>query len=54
MRQATGVEFPITARLGVADVVDGGLPLADGLAIAQRLSADGLDGLEVTYGVMTS
>jgi len=54
VRQATGVGFPITARLGVADVVDGGLTLADGLAIAQRLSADGLDGLEVTYGVMTS
>ena len=54
VRHATGAEFPITARLGVADVVAGGLALADGLAIAQRLAAAGLDGIEVTYGVMTS
>ena len=54
VRHAAGVDFPVTARLGVADVVAGGLNLTDGLAIAQRLAAAGLDGLEVTYGVMTS
>ena len=54
MRQATGADFPVTARLGVADVVEGGLSLPDGLAIARQLAAEGLDGLEVTYGVMTS
>ena len=54
VRQATGSDFPITARLGLADTVEGGLSLPDGLAIARRLAAAGLNGLEVTYGVMTS
>jgi 2,4-dienoyl-CoA reductase-like NADH-dependent reductase (Old Yellow Enzyme family) len=54
VRRATSADFPITARLGVADVVDGGLTLPDGLAIARQLAADGLHALEVTYGVMTS
>jgi 2,4-dienoyl-CoA reductase-like NADH-dependent reductase (Old Yellow Enzyme family) len=56
VRQATGGRLPITARLGVADAdaVVGGLTLADGLAIGRLLAAEGLDGLEVTYGVMTS
>lgn len=53
-RRAVGRDFPITARLGVADVITGGLTLNDGLAIAQQLAAEGLDALEVTYGVMTS
>ena len=54
VRHATGADFPITARLGVADAVAGGLALDDGIAIARRLAAAGLDGLEVTYGVMAS
>jgi 2,4-dienoyl-CoA reductase-like NADH-dependent reductase (Old Yellow Enzyme family) len=54
VRQATGGDFPITARLGVADALPGGLTLDDGIAIARQLAAAGLDGLEVTYGVMTS
>jgi 2,4-dienoyl-CoA reductase-like NADH-dependent reductase (Old Yellow Enzyme family) len=54
VRGATGADFPITARLGVADAVAGGLPLNDGLAIARQLAEIGLNGLEVTYGVMTS
>lgn len=54
VRRAVGPDYPVTARLGVADAVDGGLALTDGLAIAARLAALGLDALEVTYGVMTS
>jgi 2,4-dienoyl-CoA reductase-like NADH-dependent reductase (Old Yellow Enzyme family) len=54
VRRAAGADFPVTARLGVADVVADGLVLGDGLAIARQLAAEGLDGLEVTYGVMTS
>jgi 2,4-dienoyl-CoA reductase-like NADH-dependent reductase (Old Yellow Enzyme family) len=53
VRAAVGADFPITARLGMADVVAGGLSLGGGVAIARRLAAGGLDGLEVTYGVMT-
>jgi 2,4-dienoyl-CoA reductase-like NADH-dependent reductase (Old Yellow Enzyme family) len=54
VREATGADFPITARLGIADAVEGGLTLESGLAIARQLAAAGLDALEVTYGVMTS
>jgi 2,4-dienoyl-CoA reductase-like NADH-dependent reductase (Old Yellow Enzyme family) len=54
VRRATGDDFPVTARLGIADVVADGLALSDGLAIARQLAAEGLDGIEVTYGVMTS
>jgi 2,4-dienoyl-CoA reductase-like NADH-dependent reductase (Old Yellow Enzyme family) len=53
VRAAVGAGFPLTTRLGMADVVDGGLTLPDGVAIARRLAAEGLDGLEVTYGIMT-
>jgi len=54
VRRSTGADFPVTARLGVADAVADGLPLGEGLGIARQLAAEGLDGLEVTYGVMTS
>jgi 2,4-dienoyl-CoA reductase-like NADH-dependent reductase (Old Yellow Enzyme family) len=54
VRRATGVDFPITARLGLADAVADGLALNDGLSIARRLAAEGVAALEVTYGVMTS
>jgi len=54
MRRATGVDFPVTARLGLADAVADGLAISDGLSIARQLAAEGLAALEVTYGVMTS
>ena len=54
VRRATGADFPITARLGLADAVANGLTLSDGLAIARQLAAEGVAALEVTYGVMTS
>jgi 2,4-dienoyl-CoA reductase-like NADH-dependent reductase (Old Yellow Enzyme family) len=54
VRRATGADFPITARLGLADAVANGLALSDGLAIARQLAAEGIGALEVTYGVMTS
>jgi 2,4-dienoyl-CoA reductase-like NADH-dependent reductase (Old Yellow Enzyme family) len=54
VREATGPDFPITARLGLADAVSNGLTVEDGLAIARQLAARGLAALEVTYGVMTS
>jgi 2,4-dienoyl-CoA reductase-like NADH-dependent reductase (Old Yellow Enzyme family) len=54
VRGATGADFPVTARLGVADTVPGGLELNEGFGIARLLEAEGLDAIEVTYGVMTS
>jgi 2,4-dienoyl-CoA reductase-like NADH-dependent reductase (Old Yellow Enzyme family) len=54
VREAAGPDFPITARLGLADAVKSGLSLDDGLSIARQLAARGLAALEVTYGIMTS
>jgi 2,4-dienoyl-CoA reductase-like NADH-dependent reductase (Old Yellow Enzyme family) len=54
VREATGPNLPITARLGLADTVSNGLKLEEGLSIARQLAARGLAALEVTYGVMTS
>jgi 2,4-dienoyl-CoA reductase-like NADH-dependent reductase (Old Yellow Enzyme family) len=54
VREATAPDFPITARLGLADAVSNGLAVEDGLDIARQLAAHGLAALEVTYGVMTS
>ena len=54
VRRATGADFPITARLGLADAVTDGLVLSDGLSIARKLAAEGVAALEVTYGVMAS
>jgi 2,4-dienoyl-CoA reductase-like NADH-dependent reductase (Old Yellow Enzyme family) len=54
IRRAVGADFPVTARLGLADAVTEGLVLSDGLWIARQLTAAGLDAIEVTYGVMTS
>ena len=54
VREATGPNFPITARLGLADTVSNGLKLEEGVSIGRQLAARGLAALEVTYGVMTS
>jgi 2,4-dienoyl-CoA reductase-like NADH-dependent reductase (Old Yellow Enzyme family) len=54
VRRATSADFPVTARLGLADAVTDGLTMGDGLSIARQLAAEGIAALEVTYGVMTS
>lgn len=54
IRDAVGNDMPVTIRLGVADMIDDGLTLEQGLDIAQRLEADGIDALEVSYGMMSS
>lgn len=54
IRDAVGPDMPVTIRLGVADMVDDGLTLDDGLAIAADLERDGVDALEVSYGMMSS
>lgn len=54
VRAATGEDFAITARIGLADTLDGGLVLEQGVGIAKRLAREGLSAIEVTYGVLTS
>ena len=54
VRDTVGPEMPVTARVGVADSVDGGLAVEDGVALVGRLRERGLDAVEPTLGVMAS
>jgi 2,4-dienoyl-CoA reductase-like NADH-dependent reductase (Old Yellow Enzyme family) len=53
MREQVGDSYPILIKLGIADspeTVPGGLTRDDGLRIVSRLSALGLDGVEISGG----
>ncbi len=54
VRQTVGSNVPVTARIGVTDAVAGGLSMEEGLAHIKTLRAEGLDAVEVTYGLMNS
>jgi 2,4-dienoyl-CoA reductase-like NADH-dependent reductase (Old Yellow Enzyme family) len=54
VRQSVGPDFPVTARLGIADAVPGGLEETEGLAIAKQMAEQGLAAIEVSYGIMDS
>jgi 2,4-dienoyl-CoA reductase-like NADH-dependent reductase (Old Yellow Enzyme family) len=51
VRAALGDELPLLVKLNVRDGVRGGLELDQGIAIAERLAAIGVDALEVSAGV---
>jgi 2,4-dienoyl-CoA reductase-like NADH-dependent reductase (Old Yellow Enzyme family) len=52
VRSAVGRDFPISARVGVADSIEGGLQASEGVARAALLAQRGVDAIEVSYGVM--
>jgi 2,4-dienoyl-CoA reductase-like NADH-dependent reductase (Old Yellow Enzyme family) len=54
VRGAVGPDYPVSARVGVADSLAGGLTMEEGVARAAALAARGLDAVEVSYGVMSS
>ena len=54
VRAAVGADFPVTVRLGMADTVAPGLVLEESLALAAQLAHEGLDGIEVSLGIMRS
>ena len=54
IRNKVGDDFPVTARIGITDAIDGGLELSESIERIKQLSALGLDGVEVSYGVMRS
>jgi 2,4-dienoyl-CoA reductase-like NADH-dependent reductase (Old Yellow Enzyme family) len=54
VRRAVGSGFAVTARVGVADSIDGGLTAAEGVTRAAQLAQRGIDAIEVSYGVMSS
>jgi 2,4-dienoyl-CoA reductase-like NADH-dependent reductase (Old Yellow Enzyme family) len=52
IRNAVGKDFPVSARIGIADSIAGGLQEPEGIARAALLARRGLDAIEVSYGVM--
>ena len=54
VRAAVGNEMPVSARIGVADAIAGGLQTEEGVERIQALHAAGLDAVEVTYGLMNN
>ena len=52
VREAAGSDVPVTMKLGIADTVQGGLLEPEGVIQASQLEKLGLDGLEVSCGVM--
>ncbi len=54
IRQAVGPDFPLTAKVGMVDQVDNGLLLAESVERVRALADLGLDGIEVSVGLMAS
>lgn len=52
IRQAVGPDFPVSARIGIANSIAGGLQESEGIARAALLAQLGVDAIEVSYGVM--
>jgi 2,4-dienoyl-CoA reductase-like NADH-dependent reductase (Old Yellow Enzyme family) len=53
VRAAVGDNYPVTAKVGMVDAVEGGLELDESVARVGELVRAGLDGVEVSVGVMT-
>lgn len=53
VRKAVGEDFPILAKLNCGDFVEGGLNTVDALQVAGLLADAGLNGLEISGGVLT-
>ncbi len=54
VREAVGQDFPVWAKWNGRDYVPGGLELEESLQAAGRLAEEGLDGIEVSGGVLDS
>jgi 2,4-dienoyl-CoA reductase-like NADH-dependent reductase (Old Yellow Enzyme family) len=52
VRAAVGSDVPVTLKLGMVDAVPGGLTLEESVRRAGRLVEAGLDGIEVSCGIM--
>ena len=54
IREAVGPDYPVTAKVGMEDQVDGGLDLAESVDRVRLLAGLGLDAVEVSVGLMAS
>lgn len=52
VRGAVGPEFPVTIKLGMVDAVPGGLELEESVRRGVELVEAGVDGIEVSCGIM--
>ena len=53
VREQVGPDYPVFIKLGLADGLDGGLTLEEGLQIVAALEEMGLDGVEISGGVQS-
>lgn len=53
VREAVGEEFLLLVRLGVDDLLPGGLTLEEGCIVAKKLEEAGIDILDVSSGLMS-
>ena len=51
IRQSVGQDYPLLIKLGVRDGSENGLTLEEGCTVARRLSASGVDAIEVSEGL---
>jgi 2,4-dienoyl-CoA reductase-like NADH-dependent reductase (Old Yellow Enzyme family) len=54
VRQAVGPDFPVMIKLNASDNLQGGLTLEDSIDVARKLSAAGIDAIEVSSGTPVS
>ena len=50
IRDKTGSDYPVMIKMNCADNMDGGLEIEDGVYIAEKLSGEGMDAIEVSSG----
>ncbi|MGI6209076.1 MAG: NADH:flavin oxidoreductase [Anaerolineae bacterium] len=50
VREQVGPGYPVLTKLGLADFIEGGMPLEDGLAVVGMLEEMGLDLVEISGG----
>jgi 2,4-dienoyl-CoA reductase-like NADH-dependent reductase (Old Yellow Enzyme family) len=51
VRSLVGPDYPVIIKLGLADGVEGGLALAEGLEVVSELEAMGIDAVEISAGI---
>lgn len=51
VREQVGPDYPLLIKLGLADRVEGGLTLEDGLRVVAALQSMGLDAVEISGGI---
>ncbi|MGM0383275.1 MAG: NADH:flavin oxidoreductase [Thermodesulfobacteriota bacterium] len=54
IRIIVGGDYPILVKLNCQDFIDGGLTLEDSIRVAIMLSEEGIDGIELSGGLLTS